>query len=236
VVDPNDRVFPDLVAGGGWETLITFVNMSTSPTQFTMTFYDDNGNPLPMPLVNSDGSVSRFSSSNFSLDGNTSSELVIANVDNAATSGWGYLSTPPGNAPIAGMAVVRTKDSKGNVINETTETLSNIQDYDFFAPYDNLEGITTALVLVNPANTQTANAQISAQDATGSEILRDTYQIPAGARVLILLPTTYSALAGTSGKLRVTADINSLSAICYRMAPSGSIAYSPIFNWSGMFR
>jgi len=55
LVDANDRVFPDIVAGGGWETLITFINMSSSPAQFTLTFYDDNGNPTPMPLLNPDG-------------------------------------------------------------------------------------------------------------------------------------------------------------------------------------
>jgi hypothetical protein len=235
LVDPNDRVFADVIAGGGWETIITFVNMSTSSTQFTITFYDDNGNPLPMPLVNPDGSVSRFASSDFALGGNTSAELVLANVDNAATSGWSYLTVPSGAAPIAGMAVVRTKDAKGNVINESTETLSNIQDYDFFSPFDNLEGVTTTLVLVNPANSQTANVQISAQDSSGNEILRDHIQIPAGARILTLLPSVYPALAGTSGKLRVTADINNLSAVCFRTSPSGSLAYSPIFNWSGMF-
>jgi hypothetical protein len=235
LVDPNDRVFPDLVAGGGWETIITFVNMSSTPAQFTVTFYDDSGNLLRMPLLNFDGSISRLASADFALDGNTSSELVIANVDNAAISGWSYLTFPSGVAPVAGMAVVRTKDSKGTVISESTESLSNIQDYDFFTPYDNLEGVSTTLVLINPANTRTANIRISAQDSTGAEILHDQFQLPAGARTLISLPNTYSGLAGTSGKLRVTGDINNLSAVCYRISPSGSLAYSPIFNWSGMF-
>ena len=236
LVDPNDRVFPDIAAGGGWETIITFINMSSSQSRFTLTFYDDNGNPLPMPLANPDGSVSRFASADFALDGNTSSELVVANVDSNVTSGWTYLSFASSPTPIAGLAVVRTKDSQGNVINETSEALSNIQDYDFFAPFDNLEGVRTVLILVNPANVQTANVQISAQDANGNEILNDSYQIPAGARVAIRLPRVYPALSGISGKLRVTADINKLSAICYRMSPTGSAACSPIFNWSGMFQ
>lgn len=235
LVDPNDRVFPDIVAGGGWETIITFVNMSGSPAQFTLTFYDDNGNPLNMPLVNPDSSVSRFASSDFSLDANTSTELVVANVDNAITSGWSYLSFPSGTSAVAGLAVVRNKDSRGKVISESTETLSNTQDYDFFAPYDNLEGVATALILVNPGNSQTANVRVSAQDADGKEIVRDRFQLSAGAKTLIVLPDTYSTLASTSGKLRVTGDTNSLSAICFRISPSGSVAYSQIFNWSGMF-
>jgi hypothetical protein len=235
LVDPNDRVFPDIVAGGGWETLVSFVNMLGSPAQFTLTFYDDNGNPVRMPLVNPDGSVSRFSSVDFSLDTNTSTELVVANVDNTLSSVWGYLSFPGNPAPIAGMAVVRTYDSSMNVLNESTESLSNLQDFDFYAPFDNLQGVSTGLILLNPSTVLTSNIRLSAQDANGNEIVRDSFSLAPGARTHIQLPTAYTALAGTSGKLRVTGDTNRLSAVCYRISPAGSLAYSPIFNWSGMF-
>jgi hypothetical protein len=234
-VDPNDLVLLDVAAGGGWETLITFVNMSGSPAQFTLTFYDYNGNPTPMPLSNPDGSVSRLASVDLSLDVNTSTELVVANVDSGVNPAWAYLSFPGSSAPIAAMAVVRTYDSSGRVLNESTEALSNIQDYDFYAPYDNLQGVATGLILVNPGNSLMSNVRISAQDANGNEILSDRFQLGPGARTTITLPTYYTALAGTSGKLRVTGDTNRLSAVCFRISPSGSMAYSPIFNWSGMF-
>lgn len=235
LVDSTDRVFADIVTGGGFETILTFINMSSSPSSFTVTFYDDDGNAVPLPLVNGDGSVSRLASADITLDGNTSAEVVIANVDADVRSAWSYLSFSSSVAPIAGSAVVRSKDSKGVVINESTQSLSNIQDYDFFAPFDNLEGIQTALVLVNPGQNG-ANVSISAQDSTGAEIVRDYIKIPAGARTIIVLPTAYSSLANASGKLRVTADTANLSAICYRTSPTNSLSYSPIFNWSGMFR
>lgn len=236
LVDPNDRVFPDIVAGGGWETVITFVNMSGSPAQFTLTFYDDNGNPAPMPLLNPDGTVSRLASADFALDANNSTELVVSNVDSSLNSVWSYLSFSGTPAPIAGMAVVRTYDSSNNVLNESTETLSNIKDFDFFAPFDDLQGVATTLILVNPGNSQTSNVRISAQDASGNEIVRDGFALPPGTRTIIPLPANYPALRGTSGKLRVTGDTNRLSAVCFRTSPSGSLAYSPIFNWSGMFQ
>ena len=235
LVDPNDRVFPDIVEGGGWETVITFVNMSGSPAQFTLTFYDDNGNPAPMPLLNPDGSVSRFASADFALDTNTSTELVVANVDSSLNSVWSYLSFPGSSAAIAGMAVVRTYDSSNNVLNESTETLSNIQDFDFFAPFDNLQGVATSIILINPGNSLTSNVRISAQDSGGNEIVRDRFALPPGTRTTITLPSSYPPLRGTSGKLRVTGDTNRLSAGCFRISPAGSLAYSSIFNWSGMF-
>jgi hypothetical protein len=236
LVDPNDRVFVDVLAGGGWETLMTFVNMSNAPARFTLTFYDDNGNPVMVPLTNPDGSVSRFAAVNLTMDGNTSQELVVANVDNNINYAWAYLSFPGNAAPIAGMAVVRTYDSSGNVFNETTETLSNIQDYDFFAPYDNLQGVATGLIVLNPGSSLTATVRISAQDATGNELVRDSSLLSPGARATIMLPDAYNVLGGTSGKLRVTGDTNKLSAIVFRISPAGNMAYSPIFNWSGIFQ
>jgi hypothetical protein len=236
LVDPLDRVFPDVLAGGGWETLMTFVNMSNASAHFTLTFYDDNGNPMNVPLTNPDGSVSRFAAVNFSMDGNTSQELVVANVDSSVNFAWAYLSFPGNTAPIAGLAVVRTYDSSGNIFNETTEALSNIQDYDFFAPYDNLQGVATGLIVLNPGASLTATVQISAQDANGSELVQDKFLLAPGARATIMLPDAYQALAGTSGKLRVTGDTNRLSAIVFRISPANNMAYSPIFNWSGMFQ
>jgi hypothetical protein len=218
------------------ETLMTFVNMSNARAQFTVTFYDDNGNPVKVPLTNPDGSVSRFAAVNFSMDGNTSQELVVANIDNNVSYTWTYLSFPGNTAPIAGMAVVRSYDSSGNVFSETTETLSNIQDYDFFAPYDNLQGVGTGLIVLNPGSSLTATVRLSAQDGNGNELVRDTVVLPPGARTTIMLPEIYNVLAGTSGKLRVTGDTNKLSAIMFRISPAGNMAYSPIFNWSGLFQ
>src|SRR5260370_18040324 len=209
--------------------------MSGSPAQFRRTFYDDNGNPAPMPLLNSDGSVSIFASADFSLDINTSTELVVANVDSRLNSVWSYLSFPGNSAAIAGIAVVRTYDSSNNVLNESTEALSNIQDYDFFAPFDNLQGVATSFILINPGTSLTSNVRLSAQDASGNEIVRDGCELPPGTRTTIPLPNNYPALRGTSGKLRVTGDTNRLSAVCFRISPAGSLAYSSIFNWSGMF-
>jgi hypothetical protein len=236
LVDPFDRVFVDVLSGGGWETLMTFVNMSNAPAQFTLTFYDDNGNPVKVPLTNPDGSVSRFAAVNFLMDGNTSQELVVANVDNNVNYAWTYLSFPGNTAPIAGMAVVRTYDSSGNIFNETTETLSNIRDYDFFAPYDNVQGIATGLIVLNPSASLTATVRISAQDANGNELVRDNFLLAPGARTTIMLPDAYKVLTGTSGKLRVVGDTNRLSAIVFRISPASNMAYSPIFNWSGMFQ
>lgn len=236
LVDPQDRVLNDLAAGGGWETIITFINMSGAPAAFTLTFYDDNGNLRVMPLLNSDGSLTHSSAIDFALDPNTSNELILPNVDSKSNSAWSYLSLANGTQAVAALAVVRYKDSKGRVVSEATESLSNTQDNDFYTPFDNIDGVVTGLVLVNPGNSGVAYVNFSAQDAFGNELVHDLIQLPAGARTVFMLPNAYPSLANTSGKLRVTGDLTTLSAVGFRVSPAGNLTYSPIFNWSGMFR
>lgn len=236
LLDANDRVFVDLAAGGGYESILTFINMSNAGSQFTVTFYDDNGNLAALPISNSDGSVSRYTSLDIGLDGNTSIEIVAPNVDNTLTGAWSFLSFRGGSQAIAGVAVVRSRDSNGAVFAESSQPLSNTQDYDLFTTFDNFDGVKSGVIFLNPGNSLTANVRVSAQDATGAEILRDRFQLPPGTRVQLSLVDTYPVLNGSSGKLRITSDTNRMSAIGYRVSPSGAFAYSPIFNWSGMFK
>jgi len=39
-----------LASGGGWSTTITLINADTAAAQVVLNFFDDNGNPLPLPL------------------------------------------------------------------------------------------------------------------------------------------------------------------------------------------
>lgn len=236
LVDPNDRVFADVVYGGGWEMVLTFVNMSGGRERLTLSFYNDDGSTASVPLVNPDGSISAYTGVDVALDGNTSSELVVADVGKDVISGWAYVSLPAGVSYIAGQAVARVKDADGFVISESVESLTNTQDYNLFAPFDNQDGVSTSLVLINPGNAKTANIVLSVQDSSGGVLVRDRFDLLAGTRVTINLPAAYKATAGVSGKVRVSGDIKSLSAICFRVSDGGSFAYSPIFNWSGLLK
>jgi hypothetical protein len=42
---------PHMAFDGGWNTIFTLVNPGATPVQATLNVFDDNGNPLPVPLV-----------------------------------------------------------------------------------------------------------------------------------------------------------------------------------------
>jgi hypothetical protein len=46
----QDKVLPQVVAGGGWETVVVLLNMSAVSLDFQLNFYDETGKPmLPLP-------------------------------------------------------------------------------------------------------------------------------------------------------------------------------------------
>lgn len=46
VVDPTDRIFPQIITGQGWETRMVLVNVGGTDVNFTEGFGDVNGNPM----------------------------------------------------------------------------------------------------------------------------------------------------------------------------------------------
>ena len=45
---PGGGVLAEIAGGGGIQTTITLVNLESLPAPYTLTFYDDNGNPLTL--------------------------------------------------------------------------------------------------------------------------------------------------------------------------------------------
>ena len=65
---------PDLTVAGGWSTGITLVNPSASATQVRINFFDDNGNPLTIPLT-------------FPQTPNTAGTLLASSIDRTINPG-----------------------------------------------------------------------------------------------------------------------------------------------------
>src|SRR5579862_2263753 len=45
-IGTTTQIFPHIATGGGWETDVVIVNMSTAPIPFTMHFYAEDGSPM----------------------------------------------------------------------------------------------------------------------------------------------------------------------------------------------
>ncbi len=50
-VPPTHSTISQIASGGGWKTALTLLNLSTAANSVTVTFQDDNGQPLVLPLA-----------------------------------------------------------------------------------------------------------------------------------------------------------------------------------------
>ena len=80
-----------IAAGGGWTTLITIVNTSTSPLALTVALHGDNGTALSLPVTTMQQGIRQTtttSSVNAALNPNTT--LIISMGDQVASTAVGW--------------------------------------------------------------------------------------------------------------------------------------------------
>jgi hypothetical protein len=234
-VSTTTRIFPHLATGGGWETVVVIVNMSSAPVDFRASFYDEVGGPMqvtfsefPSGRITTasaiDGHLGTDGSFNFSLFDATPNTQV----------GWMRLDYDTTLHRIGGYSAFRYK--AGGVINEGLVPLSGYDDTRFFMSFDNIEGFATGIALTNPAPNPNL-VTIVAMDLDGNEIVRGQLTVPAGGHFSFVLVDSFPELAGLTGTLYVSSNQTMLSAVGIRMNVAGGRTFTsiPIMNWEGMF-
>lgn len=234
MVTSGDTVLPQIVAGGSWQTTIYLVNMTSSTMSFSLFFYDDNGNSLGLPFRTTAGDIQRFSRIDFQLDGYTNFTFTAQDVDPAPLQGWAVLSYDASFGRIGGFAVFR-QHVPGSPNYEASVPLDNLNDYKFFLPFNNTQGFSTGLALVNAATNLPAHVLMKFMDVNGNEILSTILTLPVNGHAAFSIPATYPQLNGRIGTLYVQSDTNMLSGLGLRFDNSGPFTTLPILNWPGMF-
>src|SRR5690606_17801867 len=109
LVMADDRVFPHFVAGGGWQTTLTLVNMSPVPQEFTIDFYTDDGQPLVIPIPTVGGTIQRMTSAQAVMPAFSTRSYSTADIDAVASSGWALLTYDASKGRIGGYGVFRQR-------------------------------------------------------------------------------------------------------------------------------
>jgi hypothetical protein len=232
-IGPNDRVFPQIAAGGGWETIVVLLNLGPR-VDFTLRFYDDYGQPVPytfrtypeMEVVTSpaiEGYLSPRGSFNFSLYDVGDTHVA-----------WAVLSYDTAFARMGAYTILR-QFGKDRPPAEAIVPLSSTHDSRFCMPFDNIQGFTSAMAIVNPS-TSTSHATVVVYDLNGAEITRDYLTLPPGNHRAFAIPAQFPSTAGTLGTIYVESDTSMLAAMGLRFNPAGAFTTVPILNYDGMFR
>jgi YD repeat-containing protein len=163
-------------SAGGWDTTITLVNGGTSEANARLSFFDNSGNPLGLPLAfpqlpPATGSL-LAPTLDRTLSANAQVVMESTGPDNAATLvGAGQLLS---NGSVNGFGIYSNPTAHWNAV-VPLET----RDADrYILAFDNTGTLTTGVAVANLA-AQEANVQVIIRDDTGAQIGNPT--IPLGS-------------------------------------------------------
>ena len=159
---PREGIFSQLVAGGGWVTTIWLINRSSAPVQTSLIFHADDGTALLMPFsVTQPSGVAEVEESTLNETIAPNTTLVVATLSAGNnTQGWVDVL---GNGALSGFLVFT------NGITETSVPLQSQIGNSISLPFDNTNGASTGVALVNLAGAP-ANITATIWDMNGNQI------------------------------------------------------------------
>ena len=212
-----------VASGGGWQTTFTLVNVGTTPAQTQLSFFDDSGNPLSMPLtLVQSGSTVTTSMLNETIAGGATL-VVLAQGDETKNSvvGSAQLSS---TGDVGGFAIFRYNPTGQEAVVPLEMRNANA----YALAFDNTSGLKTGLALLNGSN-QAENVPVFLRDDTGAYLGQATVNLPALGHTSFMLTDNYSVTAGRRGTVEFDTPANGqISALGLRATPSGVVTTIPV--------
>ncbi len=190
-----------IAAGGGWRSIFYLVNLNSVTSNITLKFFDDSGNPLPLPLTFLQTGVTTTAAS-ITQPLTAGATLVIESQGAGAQVmlGSAQLSSDQG---ASGFALFRY-DPSGQ---EATTPLETRSAGAYVLAYDNTASLAIGVALANLSN-QSATIGLILRDDTGAVLQTTSLTIPANGHSAFVLGTNYPLTAGKRG----TVEFDSASA------------------------
>jgi hypothetical protein len=198
-VTTANKIIPHIANGGGWKTTFLIVSTDTKAANFSLSFWDEFGRLLPMP-VTTGGSAPVITGTL------QPGEIRIIQTTGAGplTLGWAELAGLTGN--IGGTAIFALQ-SPGQSDSEAAVPFSTASSTHLFMPYDYTPGYSTAIAFANAGQTQ-ATVTPTFTDDTGHVLGTGTpITIPAFGHVSAVLGSVLPAIAGTRGTVSLISSV-----------------------------
>jgi sugar lactone lactonase YvrE len=213
----------DLTVNGGWSTGITIINPTATSTQFRISFFDGNGNPLSIPLTfpqtpNSSGALLAASIDRTLNPGAVLEIATTGPLSQATVSGWIQVLA---NGGLNGFATFRY--TLGTLDHQALIPFENRNALQFLLPYDNTGGFADGIAITNTGSSSAAVGFII-RDATGATIYSSSITVAALGSTTFVLPTNYGLTANGRGSVEIdspAAGQISILGIQYNTATGG---------------
>lgn len=200
-----------LASGGGWKTSIVLVNTGTSAANTSLRFYDDPGNPLPLPLTFPQG-IPAATTATVDRTLNAGATLVIDSEAPANTPvkiGSLQLTT---NGNVSGFVVFRYQPNG----QEAVVPLEDRSAPSYILAFDNTAGVATGVAVSNAGASALAGT-VAIKDEAGTSLGAAPLNIPANGHISFVLADQYPATVNRRGTIEfIAAPGGKLSALGIR--------------------
>ena len=182
-----------IVDGGGTKTTITLINLDSTPADYALYFYDDNGNP--MPLVTGSNPIPGVAADTLygTLAARGSAIIKTAGGSPVTIQGWALLIT---SNTVAGSAVFGIP-LNGQFV-EASCPLDTGADAQFGLPFDSTTAVT-GVALANSWLSTPLTVGVTIYDMNGNQVLTDNITLPGNGHTAFLLTSRYPQLANLQG-------------------------------------
>jgi hypothetical protein len=235
---PGGGSVAHVATGNGWKTTFVLVNFNTTPdgvalpSPIQLNFFDDNGNPLALPIgfpQTTSGTSAVTSSVQQTLAPNTT--LIIESAaplsDPAPTVGSAQLS---GNGKVAGFVMFRYEPNG----QEAVVPFENRNAGGYLLTFDNTAGTATG-VAINSVSTQAVDVLVVIRDDAGSQIATDTLHLAANGHSAFTLATDkYPVTANIRGTIEFDTPAGAqIGALAFRIPLGHTFTTLPAMTVSG---
>jgi hypothetical protein len=212
-----------VAAGGGWLTTFTLTNSGTSTANFELSFFDNNGNAVSLPLMFLDSGEITTSSALSQTLAAGATVVIVTNASSTAAlvTGSAQLTS---NGNVGGFAIFHYNPTA----QEAVVPLETRNASGYILAFDNTNGLATGLALAN-VSSQAATVPVIVRDDVGTELGKATIQLAARGHTSFLLATEYGFSANRRGTIEFDTPANGqISALGLRAASTGSLTTIPV--------
>jgi pimeloyl-ACP methyl ester carboxylesterase len=220
---PGGGSMAQVASGGGWQTTFTLVNTGKSSAQAQLSFFDNNGNALPLPLTFvQTGNVTTVSTLTQTVAAGATLLILTHGSDTGAPLvGSAQLTT---TGTVSGFAIFRY-----NVTGqEAVVPLETRNASAYVLAFDNTGDLATGVALANVSN-QPANVPIVLHDDTGASLGTATVSLAPKGHTSFMLTGSYASVAGKRGTVEFDSPGGAqISVLGLRATPAGAVTTIPV--------
>jgi pseudomonalisin len=221
------KVLPQFAVGASFVTDFYVVNSGSSDANFSLRFYDDQGNPVALPFANGLGSLSTLSGS---VPAGGAGFYEAGTPQGAAQSGSAVITSDPA---ITIQALFR-RQAGGSYYEAAVPATAGSNE--ILVPFDattfsgNGDQIYTGLAIANLDSSNSANLACTARDSLGN-IIPGAISAPALNPLGHWAAYLFPALTGLRGTLNCTSN-TTIGAIGIRALGTNAISSLPVVSLS----